>query len=344
MQQKLKDILKSKGISNNKIDDVIASGYTIRRFGSPFGGQVSDFINDQMYGNKQPSGIFDIDTFVEYIQGKNSFDRAHPFPTYNVKNIDEINEVLSVPKRAHYIKEGRMSFRGQTSEYMFKRKVPNPIRSDDNGYELSIFPGIYRQKEEYYSFDKPINEKKTFQHVLRDLEPNNPDIYYDSPYSHDIMRVEQHYASHTHGLDIAFDIETAIFFSTHKLKFNQDNKASYEKVEKGSHKGVIYGFCFREPTVNKTEFLIKDFSLFKTYPPERILRQDCGLPLILEYERNIAITDLDFIMYLDDEFDYEGIKDPLYMFPNIKEDKFYKKLLELKIKYPEELGNVVEYI
>lgn len=344
MQQKLIDILKQHNIPDTKIDDVIESGYMIRSFGGMFGTPIVEMVNDQMYGNKQPSGTFDIQKFVEYLNGNDNFDKAQEFPTYTVKNIDDINKILSNSIRSNYISNGKMSFRGQTAEYKFKRKIPNPYRADKDGYELSIFPGIFRQNNEYYSFNKKISEQKSFQYILNELEPNNPNIYSESAYSHDIMRVEQHYASHTFGLDVAFDIETAIFFSTYQLKWNNEGKAYYEKIKKGSHKGVIYGFCFREPSVKKSEFLIKKFDLFKTYPPERIMRQDCGLPLILDYERNIAITDIDFIIKLDDDFDYDCIKKPQFMFPNKNEDKFYKKLLELKKKYHKELNNIVEYI
>lgn len=89
--------------------------------------------------------------------------------------------------------------------------------------------------------------------------------------------------------------------------------------------------------------MIEGFDLFKTYKPERIIRQDCGLPLFSDYDRNIAITDLDFIIHLDADFDYEGKKDPKYMFPNTEEDLFYGKLLELKDKHPDLLANIVEY-
>jgi hypothetical protein len=62
-----------------------------------------------------------------------------------------------------------------------------------------------------------------------------------------------------------------------------------------------------------------------------------------EYERNIAVTDLDFVIRLDQDFDYDGLRIPEYMFPNVEEDKFYGKLLELKDRYPEDLASIVEY-
>jgi hypothetical protein len=106
---------------------------------------------------------------------------------------------------------------------------------------------------------------------------------------------------------------------------------------------VIYCFRFLDPRVTETEFLIRDFDFFKTNRPERILRQRCGLPFIGEHERNIAITDIDCIIRLAPDFDYNPRRSPMYLFPSIFEDKFYAALLALKERYPEELNTVVEY-
>ncbi|MGR3293838.1 MAG: hypothetical protein ACUZ9M_07480 [Candidatus Scalindua sp.] len=342
-EERLIEVLRSKGVSEKKIGDVIDSGYIIRNFVDPISGKTWESVSDKMFGSKGPSSSFDIDKFVEYIHGSYSFSPLPKFVEYTVKNIDEINEILSDDRRQYYIKEGRMSFRGQTLQYKYKRKIPNPVRSDQEGREISIFPGMFRQNSELYSFKEMPQETCTLKHLLHELEPNNPEVYVDSSYAYDIMRVEQHYATQTAGLDISFDIETAIFFAKYKFQFNSKGTAFYKKIRKGDHNGVIYGFCFRDPPVKKTEFLVKDFDIFKTYKPERIIRQGCGLPLFSEYERNIAITDLDLIIHLHEDFDYEGVKTPEYMFPNTEEDKFYGKLLELKDRYPDLLKDVVEY-
>lgn len=68
------------------------------------------------------------------------------------------------------------------------------------------------------------------------------------------MRVEQHYDTQTAGLDISFDIETAIFFATYKFLFNSHGNAYHSKIKKGEHEGVIYGFRFRDPPVKKLNF------------------------------------------------------------------------------------------
>ena len=289
------------------------------------------------------SGVFDIDKFIEYVNGKYEFPRLPEFVNFRVKTMNDINQILSEPRRKYYIDNGMMSFRGQPRQYTFKRKIPNPVRSDRSGQELSILPGIYRQAESPYSFNRKIEERKSFQYFLRELEPNNRNVIHDSWYAYDSMRVEQHYATQTAGLDITFDVETAIFFATHQFKINKENRAYYEKVKKGNDSGVIYCFVFGTPAVKRTEYLIKGFDLFKTYWPERVIRQACGLPLFGGFERNISITDLDCIIFLEEDFDYEGKKTPKYMFPHAQEDRFYGKLIELKQRYPVELENVVEY-
>lgn len=341
-EKRLVELLRERKVAEELIEQVIDSGFIIRKFAG-FNALPLEAVSDSMYGSKEQSSCFDIDKFVEYIQGRYNFPRLPPFVEYTVKNYKEIENILSEPRRQHYIKEGRMSFRGQTSQYAFKRKIPNPVRSDKGGEEISIIPGVFRQASDYYSFKSEHKEERSLKHLLHELEPNNTEIYLDSSFAYDIMRVEQHYATQTSGLDISFDIETAIFFATYKFQFNSKGRAYHSKIKKGDHKGVIYGFCFRDPPVKKTEFLIKKFDLFKTYKPERILRQNCGLPLFSEFDRNVAITDLDFIIHLDKDFDYEGEKTPSYMFPNVEEDTFYGKLLELKDKHPKLLKKIVEY-
>lgn len=344
MEKELIDILKQRSVSDNLIDKVINSGYIIRHwmdFKTPEGYIT---VSDKMYGNKQFSSLFDIDKFIKYIEGKSVFDKLPSFITFKVKNLAEINEILDEKSRSRYIENGQMSFRGQVKEYTFSREIPNPVRSDKHGNELSILPGAFRDKPLGINKNPFKRESNTVDLFLYELEPNNPNIFLDSSYAYDIMRVEQHYAKHTQGLDISFDVETALFFATNKLKWNKDGTAYHSKVEKGKHTGVIYCFVFRDPPVKKTEYLIKDFDLFKTYSPTRILRQNCGLPLFSDYDRNIAICDIDCIIYLDEDFDYETGLTSSYMFPNEKDDLFYGKLIELKKKKTHKsLENIVEY-
>jgi hypothetical protein len=163
------------------------------------------------------------------------------------------------------------------------------------------------------------------------------------PDAYDFMRVEQHYATQTRGLDLSFRIETAIFFATHAFKWDDSTgMACYEKIPRGEHCGVIYGFVFTHPPVKETQYFIRDFDFFKTNRPERVVRQNCALPLFDDSERNIAICDLDFIIDLDADFDGETPLTPEFMFPPASEDAFYAKLLELNRRFPLELENVVQ--
>lgn len=342
--EELISILTENNISNSLIEKVIDSGYIIRHFADPFSGKTFINISDRMYGTKQFSSVFDIESFINYINGKYEFPELPKFRTFKVKSIYDIKEILSDSIRKKYIKDGRLSYRGQTAEYYLKREIPNPVRKYKDGRELSIMPGLYRQdKNNYYSFKKEPTENynlhKIYQFIYNENEKNNLNFTY--PY--DAIRVEQHYASQTAGLDVTFDIETAIFFATNKFTKLENGKHYYKKIPKGEHTGVIYGFCFRDPSVPKSQYLIRDFDLFKQYKPERILRQYCGLPRFSTYEVNIAITDLDFIIYLDNDFEYNQKNDFKYYFPNIEKDKFYRKVLEFKNKNFDILSEFIEY-
>ena len=342
MQESLRSALLKENLSISTIEDVLDSGYFLRTWVDPFSGKTWTSVSDMMYGNKQFSCSFAFEEFVAHLKNDHDFEPLPPFRRFVAKNYHDISLILSDQNRTRYIEQGTFSFRGQPSEYTFKRKVPNPKRSNAEGREISIFPGLYRHKTELYSFRHVVNEDRSFGQVLHLLEPNNPSVYLDQSYSYDIMRVEQHYASQTSGLDLTFDIETAIFFATHQCVL-RDGLAKYEKIPMGKHCGVIYCFRFCDPPVKKAQYLIEDFDLFRTYPPERILRQNCGLPLIGSDERNIVITDIDCIIELHKDFSYDGTPTPESMFPGISQDLFYKKLLEIKDSQPGVLSNVVEY-
>jgi hypothetical protein len=203
-------------------------------------------------------------------------------------------------------------------------------------------PGVFRQTGPEYRFSTDPPEGISLDWLLHELEPGNPDVLLDSHFAYDPMRVEQHYASPTAGLDLTFDINTALFFATHRFTMT-GGIATFDRVARGAHTGVIYCFRFGSPAVKKSEYYVRTFDLFKTYRPERILRQHCALPLIGDFERNIASTEIDCILRLHPEFDSHSVPRPEHMFPGITEDAFYRKLLDLKQHHPRELDDVVEY-
>jgi len=351
MENELIKELIENSVSENLIDKIISSGYILRSFVDPFSGKTYKMVSDKLYGTKQQSSSFQIKEFINYANGKDIIEKFRGFHTYEVKNIDEISEILNDSRRKKLIENGYMSFRGQSKEYKLTREIPNPFRGDSEGKEISILPGKYRQNGKFFKFEKKIIEAKfsffpdngfSISRYLRFLEPNN-ETFVDPHFSHDLMRVEQHYANQTEGLDIGFDISTALFFSTYKFNWRDDDSAFHTKIPKGEHEGVIYCFRFRDPPVKRSEFFINNFNFFQTFRPERIIRQNCGLPLIMDYEQNIAVCDIDCIIYLHNEFDYEQGKKPKEMFPDEHEDKFYSKLIELKNRFPDELKSVVRY-
>jgi hypothetical protein len=97
------------------------------------------------------------------------------------------------------------------------------------------------------------------------------------------------------------------------------------------------------PPVTKTEYLVRDISLFKNIPPLRPIRQFCGLPAFHFHEIAAAARDLHAIFYLDDLFDSSGLPVAASLFPHREEDRFYGALLELKQRVPSIWGEIVEY-
>lgn len=321
--EELPTVLASANISSNLIDAVMESGFYMRGWVDPFSGGTWQSVSDMLYGNKQFSSSFKVEDFIAYLKGQFVFPSLPAFQRYGAASINDIDQILADRRRAHYLEEGSLTFRGQPAEYKLKRKICSPVRADSDGFELSILPGIYRQNGEFYSSTDAPREQRSFRWLLDALEPNNSNIFIDESFAYDMMRTEQHYATQTSGLDLAFELDTALFFATHRLKWNDYGKAFYEPILSGEHNGAIYCFRFRDPPVKKTQYLIKDFDLFKTYPPSRILRQDCGLPLFGPYERNIAITDIDCIIELSADFSMPASfkKTPEFMFPSASEDK-----------------------
>lgn len=343
MDKRLPRLLHNLKVSDSLIDAALDSGYFIRDWIDPFTGQTYATVSDRMYGNKQLSSSFEIEKFVRHLRGEKVFEPLPPFVEVTVHDQEGLLAVLGERQRQRYVSDGSMSFRGQPKEYRLKRKVPNPRRSDRNGRELSILPGLYRQTGDEYSFARPVQERKPWRGFLNELEPNAKILSPASPFAYDIMRTEQHYATQTPGLDVTFDIQTALFFAMYQFRWKSDGTATYARVKPGDHQGVIYCFRFCDPSVKETEFLIRDFDFFKTNRPERILRQRCGLPLLGEHERNIAITDIDCIIHLAPDFHYDAPLSRMYLFPGVFEDEFYRLLLTVKDRCPEELNSVVEY-
>jgi hypothetical protein len=296
-----------------------------------------------MYGNKGLSSSFETEAFLRYLQGEQPFSRLPPLNRVKVRSRAEILQYLSDPRLRRYDTEGSLTIRGQPREHKLKRAIPNPVRADEEGAEISILPGLYRQSpKNMYAFDAPVVEQRALTPLSFRLEPADLERAYDG-LAYDFMRVEQHYARQTPGLDLTFDIDSALFFATNRFKVGDDELAYHERVPRGEHEGVIYLFRFGSPSVKRTEYLIREFDYFKKYQPLRILRQHCALPLFGQYERNIAVTDVDTVLELEPDYSDTSLRTSEYMFPNAGEDTFYSEILKLKDKMPDKLRDVVEY-
>lgn len=336
-------LLQGRGFSNVLIDRIRDSGFFLKHWMTADPAKPQITVSDSMYGNKALSSSFEIEAFLRYVQGEQPFSRLRPLNRVRVRSRAEILQYLSDPRLRCYDMDGSLTIRGQPREHKFRRAIPNPARADEKGLELSILPGLYRQSpNEMYSFDAPIVEKRALTPVSFELESADLKRANDG-FAYDFMRVEQHYARQTPGLDLTFDIDSALFFATNRFKVGDDGLAYHEPVARGEHEGVIYLFKFGSPSVKRTEYLIREFDFFKTYQPLRILRQECGLPLFGRNERNIAVTDVDTVLELEPDYKDTSLKTPEYMFPNADEDAFYSEILKLKDKMPDKLGDVVEY-
>ncbi len=344
MKEELVRALTEHGVGELLISDAIDSGYFLRNWIVPGSLQSYTSVSDAFYGNKQFSSSFPIAQFAAYLKGEYRFQKLPDPPRYLVRNLSDIHEILSDSRRAHYISEGSLTFRGQPKEYYVKRKISNPVRRNENGLELSILPSAYRSPPPVYSFEHKPKASLQIRSILSLLEPENPDVHRDGAFSHDPMRVEQHYGLQTAGLDLTFDLSVALFFATQRFIMNETGRAYYASTGPEATGRVVYCFRFGSPPVTESAYRIRNFNLFKTYPPTRVLRQKCGLPLFDPYERNIAVTDIDCVIELAHDFECSEMPRASYLFPSKDEDRFYGTLLELKARHPKLLNEIVEYL
>jgi hypothetical protein len=152
MQNELKQELSTRAVPDALIEEIADSGYWLRHWASFGPGRSSTSVSDMMYGNKQQSSNFEIENFIEYAKGNYRFPELPPFRRYKAKSLEDIDHVLQEHPRPRYIGQGLLSFRGQPREHKFKRKIPNPLRADVTGAEISVMAGAFRQKTPLYSF------------------------------------------------------------------------------------------------------------------------------------------------------------------------------------------------
>ncbi|MDO5972013.1 hypothetical protein Q4Q35_19605 [Flavivirga aquimarina] len=326
-------------------------------------------ISDTFYGSKMMIGYINFETFVSYLKGNDNTPKFSPpiYKVKSLK--DALQQINEAEGTSRLFKEGLLSFRGQAREYHTKREIPNPFMADTNNKERLVIPSFYRKFVNDFSlrfnerFQKSIfqsiygdefvyygienwhnlgeeNFKRYGIHTMSDLEsfPDKRSQEYGKRWSKikvsgdltgQLPLIEQHYGMPTYGLDVTFELSTALFFASHKFKTDKEGYSFYEPIEKGKHQGVLYGFRFRDPSLVKTRDMVNNVPLFDHLKPERPIRQSCALPIFNDYNFNSALTDCDFIMYLDKDFDIEGVSNENYLIPPPEEDPFYKALVDI---------------
>lgn len=341
-QENLVQTLQEHGIDDNKISEIIESGYIKWNYALQFNEiKIEPCVLDTFYGNKY-SGLIPIESFIKYITEGEIPKSQLITKYYTVKSLQEAEKILSTERHSKYYNYGKLSFRGQSKEYWLKRKVPNPFRKDNLNRERFIVPSFWRSCiNNHNPASRPTNQNFMFNIfppynfaynlIIKGGVFDKNDIY-DASFSRDISLVEQHYGRKTIGLDITYDLSTAFFFASHQFAEVEgaSKKYTYLPIKKGEHKGVVYCFVFRDPSVNKTEWMIKSVKAFQHIPPLRPLRQSCALPNFHSTEVNAAATDLDAVFFLDENFDTSGLPSKEYLFPDVKEDLFYGALLREK--------------
>jgi hypothetical protein len=371
--------LEAEGFAPNAIEAMAESGFFLLNVMTNFSGGSELQIADSAYGNKQHSGFFSFSRMKRILADERDIKAAPP--VYRIRSLDHLNEILNSDRHGAFLQSGRLSFRGQNNEYWMSRSFPNPVQADSAGRERLVIPSFWRQFRDdwiarfnanvpgsifetiygddlvYYGLPSgPELADRNFAryglHTMSDLED------FDDPESQeygrrwrlhklsgapDLFLVEQHYGIDTCGLDVTFDAGTALFFATHKFMRNDQGKAYYDEIPKGSHRGVLYSFVFTNPWLTSTHHMVKDIGVFNHIPPTRSIRQQCALPGFDAYSFNASVTDIDAVFYLEPDFETRGLPNFQELFPGPNEDPSYAALLDVKRKKPRALEGLVEY-
>jgi FRG domain len=370
------------GISAMLADELIGSGYMYRRMGRAFSAETTDCLADTFYGIKEYTSLIPLDDVERAFANPIKRDAV---PEYSVKSIAHARAILAADRHRTYIQRGGMSFRGQLTEYFTRRAMPNPRIALPDGRERLIVPSIWRpfhgrwndrftlelpppffstifaEHLIYYGIpDWETLDERNFSrygfHTLSDLEdfPDSDSREYgrrwrlhkvEGPFNSEMPALEQHYGMPTAGLDVTFDLATALFFATHRFVLLPNGCATFLPIPDGAHDGVVYCIVFESPRLRETSDLLKMNSLFDHLPPERPRRQHCALPMFWHFNINEAVPDSDAILHLDPLFDREGIPLAKDVFPIGEADPFYHGLMALRDRFGDdsEFGEFPRY-
>lgn len=368
-QAALSDFLMQAEVDSEIIKNILDSGYYLQ----------GDYVLEGLYDR---SGQIFKNEFLDIIKGAGTSQLTQTPPTFKIRSISDALNILSThPYYSRY--EDYISFRGQNKEHTHERSFPHPVFSNKDGKERLILPGEWRPyfKEGINPNTRPMSTDLTPlspQHFfadelyyhgidIGDLKRKNLERYgnhgpgdvedFPDPesqeyakryqlkhkYEREVPLIEQHYGYPTVGLDVTFDIKTAIFFATHRFTIDKEtSKATYRPIE-GKSEGVLYLFRFSNPSLKKSDHLVQNVHALPHLPAIRPLRQSCAIPFFLSRYVNEAAANIIGIFEIDDNFDFSDSLNPEELFPNREEDPFYKAILELKMKDPEYFKEIIEY-
>lgn len=370
----LQEKLRSVGMHDEIINDIVSSGYYMMN-------QSDEIIYDSFYGRRYSISI---QALKNYLQSNTQTFRPRGIQSIEVKSItDAKNQIDNFISKFNPRLSNRWAYRGENSIFTFKRRFPNPWISNSNGEERSLMPSHWRGFRNNYMKRVSARSRSIFQtiyadeiiydgikdfrnlheknynrygiHTLSDLEdfpePENQEYFkrwqahkinpYNSP---DIYYLEQHYGFSTPCLDITFDLATAMFFALNKyVETDKDQKiATYMPVDDISQ-SVVYVFLFTSDIMTSND-IIRKFDVFSHLEPLRPLRQTCQQFGTNMFNINEPAAYIALQVRFSSDFDLEGLPTQKYLFPFADEDKFYAKLLEMKRKYPNDWGDITEYI
>ena len=361
------DILQKEGVPTEIAEESVESGFFI---------YPEDRIYDSIYGGQLPTGKIPLEYFATYLKEGSCKLSEVPFNPRR-KKIKSLKEGLDFLKTwcPGWFENGKVCFRGQTREYFIDRKIKNPRMLEYNTNEPLIIPAFWRQflsnpNKRFYNecpdllrkhsilddliFDGIPDYKNLYERnlqlyghhstsELQDFPDSESQEYYKrmvkkEDLNHDWPIIEQHYGMETNGLDITYDLGTAIYFAINRFKMQNNGKATYQMNL--NEKNLVYALVFYGFS---TESKINKFDCFKTKIPIRPIRQECALPFFHSYEISSAVTDCILIFEIDEDFNLDELPKYEHLFPPPDEDLFYDYLLKKKIEFPDLLDKIVDY-
>lgn len=310
---------------------------------------ISPFCNEEIIGEIQPNNSKLIDSNYGLVYDEslitnnvNVYGLTNKLPTYSgdqlanygflripfrkiprikLKNRIELNDFIqSIENRD---KNLILQFRGQNKEHFIERSSSEKksLFGEDNILEPSLIPSAVRRNIlledimplwnnllhiylDSLSSNIPENKKTEFSRELINFKTN-------VKFSVFSLALAQHYGLPSVGLDSTTNIETALFFATHKFN-NKDGKYFYEyNLNKLENPPVIYVLApaerfhvdYKDFKINHSKFLRPDKQNAK------FLHTGWGL------NKNRCARQIWVALYLDTDGDFGEISTAKNLFP-----------------------------